>query len=206
MNRQERLAAASDQVAPSGHSQGSRPLEKTSSPLDRRAVLGLGGALATVGAWSQASAQSWPEPADPTPGVEFVYEALVTLDATTPVGQTPLGKRNRMPISGGSFKGPRIAGKVLAGGMDWQLIREDGFTMIEADYMMQADDGALIRVINKGLVGAAPGQGFYARTTPWFEAPNGPHVWLNQAVFVGTVGPAPGQPASTVKIRVFKIV
>jgi hypothetical protein len=85
--------------------------------------------------------------------------------------------------------------------MDWQLIRTDGFVEVLADYMMQADDGALIHVINTGLLG----QG-YSRTTPRFEAPNGPHAWLNQAVFLGTIGLAKGMDVPAVKIRVWKVV
>jgi hypothetical protein len=140
-------------------------------------------------------------PEDPTPAVEFAYEAIVTLEAGTPVGETPWGRRNRIPITGGTFEGPNIKGTVLPGGMDWQLIRADGFVEVYADYMMQADDGALIHVINTGVLG----QG-YARTTPRFEAPTGPHEWLNQAVFVGTIGLAQGLDVPAVKIRVWKVI
>jgi hypothetical protein len=183
----------------------------TPSAARRRALLGVGaGLVATCALARPAAAQNGPGPshplaADPVPAAVFAYEAIVTLEPATPVGQTPFGKRNRIPITGGVFKGPGIEGKVLPGGMDWQLIRQDGFTVIEADYMMQAADGALIHVYNKGLVGAAPGQGFYARTTPWFEAPDGAHAWLNQAVFVGTLGPPPPGHGEAVKIRVFKV-
>lgn len=185
-----------------------RLVQTPGTAMNRRALMGAGGGLvsaALVGATAAAARAGAAPSQDPTPGVEFVYEAIVTLAPATPVGQTPFGKRNRIPITGGDFKGPRIAGKVLPGGMDWQLIREDGFTVIEADYMMQADDGALIHVYNKGVVGAAPGAGFYGRTTPWFEVPLGPHAWLNQAVFVGTLGPPPAGAGPAVKIRVFKV-
>jgi hypothetical protein len=175
--------------------------------MSRRALIGAGGGLASAGlvGATPATARGGAPSQDPTPGVQFVYEAIVTLAPATPVGQTPFGRRNRIPITGGHFKGPRLSGMVLPGGMDWQLIREDGFTVIEADYMMQADDGALIHVHNKGLVGAAPVAGFYGRTTPWFEAPLGPHAWLNQAIFVGTLGPPPTGAGPAVKIRVFKV-
>jgi hypothetical protein len=140
-------------------------------------------------------------PANPTPGVEFAYEAIVTLEAGTPVGETPWGRRNRIPITGGTFEGPNIRGMVLPGGMDWQLVRADGFVEVLADYMMQADDGAMIHVINTGVLG----QG-YSRTTPRFEAPSGPHEWLNQAVFVGTISGAPDAGVPAVNIRVWKVI
>lgn len=122
--------------------------------------------------------------------------------AQTP-GATPYGGRNRIPITGGTFEGPRIKGKVLSGGADWQLNRADGCMTLEADYMIQADDGALIHVHNCGVLSGKPGApDFYLRTTPVFEAPIGRHDWLNKAVFVGTVEGAPG---GAVCIRVFKV-
>jgi len=67
---------------------------------------------------------------------------------------------------------------------------------LNAHYMIQADDGALIYIRNLGYVhGAirAPGQGPdeapaiapYFRCTPYFRAPEGPHGWLNRTVIVG---------------------
>lgn len=147
-------------------------------------------------------------PVNDEPGLEFVYEAIVTLEPTIEVGRTPLGTRRRVPITGGYFAGPRIGGKVLSGGADWQLQRADDWTVIEADYMMQADDGAMIHVRNVGLtnsrVAGAPSR--YLRTVPSFEVPEGPHGWLNQAIFIGTIGPPPEDaPKPSVRIRVYRV-
>jgi hypothetical protein len=177
------------------------------SPQRRDLLVGAGSlaalfaVLAPLGRARAQDAAATAPAADPTPGVEFAYEAIVTLEAGTPVGDTPWGARNRIPITGGTFEGPNIKGVVLPSGMDWQLVRADGFLEVYADYMMQADDGALIHVINTGVLG----QG-YSRTTPRFEAPNGPHEWLNQAVFVGTLGLAQGMDVPAVRIRVWKVV
>ena len=159
--------------------------------------LALGG-LATAVARAEA-------PSGDVVRTEHAYDAVVTLAPATPVGDTPKGKRNRIPITGGTFQGPRIKGKVLAGGMDWQLIRADGFLEVYAEYMMQADDGALIHVVNSGLISMRPGTP-YVRTTPVFEAPNGPHAWLNEAVFTGTIGAPPKEAGPAVLIRVFKLL
>ncbi|WP_298394216.1 DUF3237 domain-containing protein [Sphingobium sp.] len=142
------------------------------------------------------------------PGLEFVYEAIVMLEPTMEVGRTPLGMRRRVPIMGGHFEGPRIKGKVLVGGADWQLQRADNWTVIEADYMMQADDGTLIHVRNVGLTNSkVPGAPQpYLRTVPSFEAPEGPHKWLNQAIFVGTIGaPRDDAPKPSVRICVYRV-
>lgn len=131
---------------------------------------------------------------------EFVYEALVTIEAPVEVGATPGGTRRYIPITGGTFEGAKIRGTILPGGADWQTSRPDGVTEVDALYSIRADDGTVIIVRNQGVI--APGG--YMRTTPRFEAPAGPHAWLNQAQFVGSVsgGPRPG----TVIIRVFRVL
>jgi hypothetical protein len=133
-----------------------------------------------------------------TPGIAFAFEAYVTIGAAQTPGPTPFGGRNRIPITGGHFEGPTIKGKVLPGGADWQLIRSDGAVTLEADYMIEADDGALIHVHNHAVV-----SGPYLRCAPVFEAPIGKHDWLNKAIFVGTVTVEPKGDA--VRVRVYKV-
>jgi hypothetical protein len=67
------------------------------------------------------------------------------------VGDISYGERRIIPITGGSFVGPRLSGRVLPGGADWQVIRRDGITELEARYTLETDDGALIYVLNKGI-------------------------------------------------------
>jgi hypothetical protein len=129
----------------------------------------------------------------------FVYEAIVEIGAAVEVGPTPQGERRYIPITGGTFEGPRLRGTVLPGGADWQTTRPDGATELDALYSMRCDDGTVIVVRNTGI--AARG---YLRTAPRFEAPAGPHAWLNESQFVGSVtaGPRPG----TVVIRVVRVL
>src|SRR5205823_12941997 len=50
--------------------------------------------------------------------------------ATHDVGSTPQGTLTIFPVTGGSFEGERLRGKVLAGGGDWVTAHEDGtFTL-----------------------------------------------------------------------------
>lgn len=142
------------------------------------------------------------------PGLAFVYEAIVTLEPMVEVGPTPLGTRRRIAITGGTFTGPRIRGKILAGGADWQLQRADNWTVIEADYMMEAEDGTPIHVRNVGLTNSRVpnAKSRYLRTVPHFEAPIGPHAWLNEAIFIGTIGTPPDDaPRPSVSIRVYQV-
>jgi hypothetical protein len=164
----------------------------------RRSMLGASAALAGAAALP-AGAAAAPQRLTSI-GLTFVYEAIVTLGKAEEVGATPLGKRIRIPITGGRFAGPRISGTILPEGMDWQLVRADGSTVLEAAYLMREADGTLIHITNRGIV--FNGQ---VRTTPVFEVPLGKHQWLNQGNFLGTVGPADPADGAAVRITVYQL-
>jgi hypothetical protein len=129
--------------------------------------------------------------------MEFIFEEIVRLGGRIAVGQTPLGRRGIVPIAGGTFAGPRLKGKILSGGWDWQLTAPGGCTYIKADYMLQTDDGAVINVINQGAIcSALNAKGARIFTSPRFEAPNGRYEWLNRGAFIGTIQAVPGDSAS----------
>lgn len=145
--------------------------------------------------------------AAPAPKLEFAFEEVVSLGAAIPVGPTSLGKRNIIPITGGTFEGPGIKGTIIPGGWDWQLTRADGCTQIKADYMLKTDDGVVINVINAGaLCPPKDGKAVPVRTLPMFEAPLGKYEWLNQTAFIGTLELASGTPGPAVRIRFYKAV
>ena len=120
-----------------------------------------------------------------TPELEFVMQLRVTCDPAVAVGASPTGYRQTIPITGGTFSGPRIRGEVLNGGADYQLSHErSGRTDLEAIYNIRTDDGVTIHVRNAGII-APTGDGWYFYTRPVFEAPEGsPYAWLNDAVYV----------------------
>ena len=158
------------------------------------AFLGVAAAMISAPVWAEIPAAVAPLQ------TEFVYEAVVEIAAPVEVGATPLGQRRYIPITGGTFEGSRLRGTILPGGADWQTSRPDGVTEVDALYSIRTDDGTVIIVRNCGVIAA----GGYMRTAPRFEAPAGPHSWLNQSQFVGSVagGPRPG----TVIIRVFRVL
>jgi hypothetical protein len=138
--------------------------------------------------------------AEPPPlQAEFVFEARVQVAAPLVIGQSAHGLRRVVPITGGTFAGPAIKGKVVPGGADWQFVRPDGVLEVQAKYTLQTDDGALIMVENNGMRHASPtvmerltkgemvpGSEYYFRTSARFEAPNGgKYEWLNRAIFIG---------------------
>ena len=138
------------------------------------------------------------------PRTEFVYEAIAELAPSLALGQGPLGERRLVPITGGTFAGPGLHGKVLPGGADRQLLRQDGTRLLDALYEMQTDDGAIITVHNQ-VMSRADGEGkSYRFSHIKLTAPEGKYGWLNQFVYVGTLHSLqPARPA--VAIRVYKL-
>lgn len=133
---------------------------------------------------------------------ELVMELKVMIGKAVVIGDSDQGRRQFIPIIGGSFTGKDIEGDVLDGGADWQLIRPDGVMEVKAIYAIKTDDGAVISVDNRGLVdmSATP---LYVRSTPTFTAPKGQYDWLNKRVFAGTITPSPER--DFVNIRVFLV-
>jgi len=130
------------------------------------------------------AAQSGATPAtDAAPKLELAFEELVTLDKAVVVGDTAFGHRQYVPITGGSVTGAKLKGKVLPGGWDWQLNLPNGCSSLSAEYRLQAEDGTIIYVTNKGMLCGA-GKIF---TRPVFEAPKGAYEWLTEGTFVGVL-------------------
>src|SRR2546423_13954314 len=81
---------------------------------------------------------------------------LMTLQVVVPppqrLGAVPHGARVIAPITGGTFQGPRLRGKVLSGGGgDWTLLRSDGVLELDLRVTLETDDGALIYMTSFGL-------------------------------------------------------
>ena len=128
-----------------------------------------------------------------------LMQAKITLEPALELGDTPLGRRRIIGITGGTFTGPRLTGRVLPGGADWQLIRSDGVAFLDARYTLETDDGAQIYVSNKGyrhgpkdvIERVARGEEvdpalYYMRATPWFETSAPRYAWLNRTICVAT--------------------
>jgi hypothetical protein len=143
--------------------------------------------------------------APPEPGLELLYRSRVTLAPAIDVGETALGHRRIIPITGGTFEGPAMRGEILPMGWDWQLDRPDGCTQIIADYFLRTDDGVVINVVNSGALcrpgadGSAPPP---VRTSPVFEAPRGKYEFLGKGAYIGTLGldTSGGEPAVIITV------
>jgi hypothetical protein len=143
-----------------------------------------------------------------------LFKAEITLAPAQELGEAPHGRRRIIPITGGRVSGERLAGRVLPGGADWQVIRADGVAELDARYTLETDDGALVYVTNRGvrhgpaevmrrLAAGEPVDPalYYMRTTPWFETGDARYAWLNRIVCVATGA----RRATAVELEVFEI-
>jgi len=149
-----------------------------------------------------------------TTGLEFVFEIRARVGAPIVVGDTGRGTRRIVPIESGEFEGSGMHGILLAGGADYQLIHPDGFTEIEARYVLETDRGARIYAVNRGMrhsprevierLNAGENvdpSAVYFRATPVFETAAPELAWLMRSIFVSSGERSP----DAVRIRVYRV-
>lgn len=151
--------------------------------------------------------------ADQTPEFEYAFEARIDVVDGWHIGRSADEKLHFTPITGGTLAGPALSGRVVPGGGDWSVQRGDTI-QLEARYLIQADDGAYIDVLNRGYFRAVDGAeehvlagedidlaDYYFRTAPVFQTDAPAHKWLADNQFVGLARDEPGQ----ICIRFFRI-
>lgn len=135
----------------------------------------------------------------PPPELEHVCDLAVTIAAPIEVGHTAAGLRRVIPITGGVVSGPRLSGKVLASGADFQLILGGGTQAnLDARYVIELDDGTRVFVQNTALRVASlensqrimrgepvNPQEIYFRCQPKLEAAGEKWAWLSESQFIG---------------------
>lgn len=152
-----------------------------------------------------------------TPQLTLTLEVRVQVGEPQELGVVNGGRRRIVPITGGVFEGHgalAIAGRVVPGGADTQLIQADGLTEADARYTLETDRGQLIYVRNRGLRHAPAdvmkkllaGERVdpslvYFKTTPTFETKAPELQMLTRAVFVGIGERYPAQ----VVVRFWKV-
>jgi hypothetical protein len=150
--------------------------------------------------------------AEPKLTLTFEIEALI--GAPIDLGNTRSGHQRVIPILGGTFKGDKIKGKILAGGADWQVVYPDGGADLDARYTMQAEDGSLFQVSNRGMRRGDPDQlakinrgekadmsKIYFRTAMTMETSASQYLWLADAVYVGVGEREPDR----VRVKFYKV-
>ena len=134
------------------------------------------------------------------PELELLTHAEIQVATPLSLGTTPAGGVRRIiDVISGRFEGPRLSGTILPGGVDWQVVRPSGTTVLEARFTLQTDTGALVYVQNNAIRTGPPevmarlvageqvdplDYDFFM--TPRFETGDPELAWLNDVVTVGS--------------------
>ncbi len=131
------------------------------------------------------------------PALRLVSTIRVQVAEPMELGEGPDGRRRIVPILSGAAAG-ELEGVVLPGGADFQVLRPDGVTELEARYAIETSDGTRIEIVNRGIRAGDPediaklmaGQPvdpdrIYFRSVPALRAPAGGWEWVNRTLFVG---------------------
>ena len=127
------------------------------------------------------------------------------------IGATPGPFRRLGVVSGGTFEGERLSGKVLDGGNDWQDVRDDRSTTLDVRLALKTSDGGLIAMLYRGLRRgpadviaridrgeAVDPQSYYFRISPMFETASETYGWLNHIIAIGVGHRFPQGPVYSV--------
>ena len=138
----------------------------------------------------------------PDPHLTQVYRLEATLGQPLDLGETAQGHRRIVPLTGGTFTGRELKGKLLAGASaDWQIVLPDGTALGDIRYTLETDGGDLLYVQSRGVrhgsaeVLSRLGRGedvdaseYTFRTSTQIETA-APHLaWLNKGVFISVAG------------------
>jgi hypothetical protein len=130
-------------------------------------------------------------------------------------GLTPYGERRVIDIVGGRVEGPKLNGRILPGGADWQIVRGDGVVDLKARYAIETNGGARVLVESDGLrhgpaeVMARLARGeavdaarYYFRTVMRFETSEPALAWLNKIIALATGA----REKNVVRLDVYEVI
>lgn len=138
----------------------------------------------------------------PDPQISAVYRLEATLGEPVELGDTAAGHQRIVPLTGGTFTGPEISGRLIAGASaDWQTVLPDGTVLGDIRYVLQTDSGDILYVQSHGirhgssevLARLARGEDVDAseytfRTSTRIATASVELDWLNKGVFISVGG------------------
>jgi hypothetical protein len=144
-----------------------------------------------------------------------IFTILADLAEILHFGPTPYGERRVIHILGGRVSGPKLSGRILPGGADWQIVRTDGASDVQARYTIETDAGAHVLVNSEGLRHGPPevlarllrGEAvdpteYYFRTVMRFETGEKSLDWLNRTLAIARGA----REAKAVRLEVFEVL
>jgi hypothetical protein len=127
-----------------------------------------------------------------------ILTVLCQLGGILKLGATPYGERRIIDIQGGTVEGPRLRGRILPGGADWQIVRADGVVHLHARYTVETMTGGHILVDSEGYRHGPPDvmarlardetvdpSQYYFRSFMRFETGDSGASWLNRILAIG---------------------
>ena len=120
------------------------------------------------------------------------------------IGEGPYGDRSTVIFRGGRFEGPRLTGKILPGGGDWEIVKDHGDRQtahLNTRYNLVTDDGATIYLQTTGTrtgtkevleklgedESIGPDQ-YRMRLHLIMETGDPRYAWINEGVFIASSG------------------
>ena len=88
----------------------------------------------------------------PEPSLTRVYRLEAAIGEPLDLGDIAQGHRRIVPLTGGTFTGPELNGKLLPGSSaDWQIVLPDGTALGDIRYTLKTDGGALLYVRSQSV-------------------------------------------------------
>ncbi|WP_408010151.1 DUF3237 domain-containing protein [Pseudalkalibacillus sp. A8] len=142
----------------------------------------------------------------PPPSLSFLCDMELTVEDAHLPGNTPLGNRRIIRVSGGALRGDQLNADVIPGGDDWITVREDGTIIQDVRILLKTGEGELIMMTYRGIRTGEPEilqrldnnefvdpDDYYFRTSPIFETASTKYNWLNSRIFVSRGIRLPGK-------------
>ena len=134
---------------------------------------------------------------------DLTVSVAAPIEAGQVTGLNSRGRRRIIPITGGTVTGPRLTGRVLPGGADFQLVVSETAADLDARYLIALDGpefgGEHIFVQNRALRRGSAADiarlvrgepvdpaAIYFRCVPTFEVSTPRLAWLTESIFIGT--------------------
>lgn len=129
---------------------------------------------------------------------EHLFDAFFTVTSEAmDVGEGPWGYRLIVPVTGGTFEGPKMKGCARNFGADWVLFRKDGILDVDVRIVLETVDKAFIHMSYRGVLKATKEdfqklvegkikEPIRVQTAPRFETGHPKYSWLNVIQGVGS--------------------